>query len=107
METVDVQALMKEVSELRVKSAELEAKLDEIESAAYEEAVLGEHNLIPSYRAEIAQLEAKLENTLEALKLAHDVISNFPRSLGYDITHLPKIEKAISLADYKEQSNEP
>lgn len=36
---------------------------------------------------------------VEALRFSHEAISGFPRSLGYKITHLPRIEEVLKKAN--------
>lgn len=41
------------------------------------------------------KLERQRDAAVEALKIMRQEFEKFPRSLGYDITHLPKIDAVL------------
>jgi len=82
--------------------AVLEEKLARIESAEDDEAVFGDHNLIPSYKAEIEQLKAtnkSLREQLPGTVAAHAVITDTCRENRNDngaiIEAIGRIENAF------------
>jgi len=55
-DSMDVVMLQEKIKTLRKRLAERDKEIERLLSAAEDEAVFGDHNLIPSYKAEIERL---------------------------------------------------